>query len=188
MAIARFISQRLNGLEGAGKAALSLAHRAGRRRMDDERWRAGALAVLRGLRALAIGSVAGVVLALGIMLGPGVIQSWISGTGSSHVISTTGLFEVGTLIASYYAAGICLVASPIWWGLRRLGRGGWIDAAILGLVLTSAAWFLTNLDSLSRDSVLASASALGAAGAVAGVVTWRADPARKRAGGPTNGV
>jgi hypothetical protein len=71
---------------------------------------------------------------------------------------------------------IALIASPIWFVLKRVGRNKLVDAAVLGFLLTFASWCISGYGSVTAKDfpleLVRQSAIFGLAGAASGIVTW----------------
>jgi hypothetical protein len=134
----------------------------------------GALRTLfRAVLALAGGICTGVALIVAIEAVPIFIDEL---QGRMFMFSSWEIAEIAARTAFLYAVAIALIASPIWGGLRRVGRNNFVDAAALGFVLTFASWCIPKYGSVTAEDfpleLVRQATVFGLAGAASGIVTW----------------
>lgn len=99
---------------------------------------------------------AAVALLTGAIVGPRLVLLGTMGSMAFYSSSVGGLIgapserivNIITLVFVYafvsFAGGLAILGAPLWWLFHRLGRRSWIDALILGVVLSFAcSLFLT---------------------------------------------
>src|SRR5215469_15858840 len=90
--------------------------------------------------ALLVGAVLGAALVSLGMITPTLVAVAL---GKAAVIYLPSAFMMGVLVFgtafTVFAAGLFILAAPVWWALHRLGLRRWIYAVVLGVVLSFGA-------------------------------------------------
>jgi len=80
-------------------------------------------------------------------------------------------------VAVLYAVPIAAVCALLWRAMRSKGRGGCIDAAALGFVITLLAWASTNYHGTEPlGAVISFGLPYAICGSLAAVATWMVGP------------
>ena len=128
--------------------------------------------VLNAVIALACGAIVGMALSMIIVFGPEDIPAILAGRTGHLVMPLWTQLKIGLIVSGTYAGACCVIAPAFWRILRRVGRDGWISAAVLGFVLPFLFWSVTNFQSDHFETGrLVQTIPFGLAGVVAGLVT-----------------
>jgi hypothetical protein len=150
--------------------------------------------LLTNVVALAWGMLTGVALAFAMVVaalvinaafGPPMFSASRSISIHGALVSAPTFLLIALPPALLYGCVIAMLCTPIWWGLAKVGRQRMVDASALGFAVTFIIWGLTDLlgGRPLHAYMLLESALLGAAGAGAGLVTWRVRY-RGRAGPP----
>lgn len=100
--------------------------------------------------------------------------------GAFLVVSALPQARIAAAFALLMALPIMAISIPLWALLTRFRMNSGIAAAALGFLGALAAWVVLNDSTQTVAEALSTGLPYGVCGALAGIMTWWASPARRR--------